>query len=609
MKRYLIALFIFFAFSGMAQTGPGGVGTADGSSSLVLWLDANTVSGTNGATVTTWLDQSGNGHDFSDGNGAVYNESVVNGYPAFSFNGYSHYFQKPFTAAITPESFSIFTVTNVTSTSRFKAVVSNRDDPAGSPTAGFILYSRPNTNKWDFWTGRSSGAWQRTYSDVSTAGTWAGQEMNYENSPSGKNIRIKGELRATNTHSMTSNTKRPFRIGSGRNEQTNPDYYYKGDMSEIILFDRVLNAAQRIIVNNYLSAKYNYALIVDDLYGQDDNGNGDYDHDVAGIGQASDGSNHTDAQGTGKVRVLNADDLNNNEFLFWGNDGRAISTSGVTDFPSEMNARVERVWRVSEVDDANNPVDVGSIEMRFDLSDLGAVNAIDLRLLVDTDNDGEFADETPIAGASSVGGNVYAFAGVTAIADGFRFTVGTVEPEPELPVELVDFQVSVKDNDKVIITWLTASEKNSDYFAIERSDDAKDWNIIGSIEAAGETTATNTYDFIDESPANGVNYYRLKQVDFDGEVFFSMIKNVNLRVLPNTIFSVYPNPATTQIRVNGVFDSPQNVRVYSAIGQDVTIFTTIDDFCENGIVIGVTNLTNGLYFISTQNTSLMIIKR
>ena len=76
---------------------------------------------------------------------------------------------------------------------------------------------------------------------------------------------------------------------------------HQGDFSEVILFNTYINETERIIVSNYLSAKYNISLSANNFYNEDDNG--DFDHNVAGIGQASDGSNHTDSQGTGIIRI------------------------------------------------------------------------------------------------------------------------------------------------------------------------------------------------------------------------------------------------------------------------------------------------------------------
>ncbi|WP_299103932.1 hypothetical protein [uncultured Tenacibaculum sp.] len=357
---YLLFTLLFpICFLG-AQTGPGGVGTVGGGTSLVLWLRPQSAGNTN----SLWVDSSGRGFDFGDGNGAVLNTADINGYNSYSFNGSSNYFEKSFESVLNPNTFSVFSATNVTSSGGFKAVVSNRDDPSGAPTRGFILYSRPGTNRWDFWTGRDAGPWQTTGNSLSTSGSWAVQNLFYENTASNnKRLFINNTLNQTSSHSMTLNTIRPFRVGAGRNENLTPNYYFNGRIGEIIMFDVLLNDAERTIINNYLSAKYNFTLTSNDLYNEDTS-TGDFDHKVAGIGQASDGSNHTDSQGTGIIRINTPSNLNNNEYLFWGEDQINSGYTFSTVAPANKRYRVNTKWRVSETGD------VGTVTFSVNETDL-----------------------------------------------------------------------------------------------------------------------------------------------------------------------------------------------------------------------------------------------
>ena len=375
--------------------GPGGIGSDDGTSGLKLWLDVNTISGSDGSTITNWTDASGNSFNFSAGNGATYIESAQNNYSAFRFNGSSSYFQRAFTADLTPTSFTIFTANKVNSSSNYKCVISNRDDPSGSATAGFILYSRPSTNYWDFWTGRSAGSWQTNSGNTSTAGSWASQMIRYDGTTNGKTLDIKGAFDATNTHTMTSNSSQPIRVGAGRNEST-PDYYFNGDIGEVILFNTVLSEVEEIIINNYLSAKYNFSLSANDYYTQDNSGSGNFDHHVAGIGRASDGSLHNNSQGTGIVKINNPSDLNFDEFLFWGEDTKDSDYSFSTS--STYTERQSSTWRVSKRNDLGT-VSVSVNESDLDLS--GKQGCASLYLIVS--NSSSFASKTSYAMTLSSG--------------------------------------------------------------------------------------------------------------------------------------------------------------------------------------------------------------
>lgn len=244
-------------------------------------------------------------------------------------------------------------------------------------------------------------------------------------------------IKSTESSTILINSNQDLYIGTFNQGYT---HHFEADYAEIIHFKYALNSAEHIIVQNYLSAKYAIA-ITDDYYTQDNTANGDYDYDVAGIGRVDASNTHNDSKGSGVVRILNPTGLGDDEFLFWGHDN--VEGRNITDVPTGLvQARLARVWRVSEVNSSGTAVDVGSIDIRWDLSENGSVTASDLRLLIDTDNDGLFNDETPISGATDLGGGIYAFTGVSGIANDLRFTLGT---SAYLPIELVNFNAIPKD--------------------------------------------------------------------------------------------------------------------------------------------------------------------
>ncbi|MEM8887555.1 MAG: T9SS type A sorting domain-containing protein [Bacteroidota bacterium] len=84
------------------------------------------------------------------------------------------------------------------------------------------------------------------------------------------------------------------------------------------------------------------------------------------------------------------------------------------------------------------------------------------------------------------------------------------------PVELSHFSVSLQEGNAVL-DWTTASELNNDYFQVERAGEDRLFLPIGQISGAGNSSSSLDYQFIDENPLEGSNYYRLRQVDFNGE--------------------------------------------------------------------------------------------
>jgi hypothetical protein len=135
-----------------------------------------------------------------------------------------------------------------------------------------------------------------------------------------------------------------------------------------------------------------------------------------------------------------------------------------------------------------------------------------------------------------------------------------------IPVEMTNFDATAAQN-TVKLNWLTASEKNNGYFDIERSANGRDWSKIGQVKGNGTTSAVHKYAFVDESPLATVNYYRLKQVDFDNNASYSSTVSVNLKSGGKS-FSVYPNPANDRLNlVSDRFDTEGSLEIYDLSGR------------------------------------------
>ncbi len=111
-----------------------------------------------------------------------------------------------------------------------------------------------------------------------------------------------------------------------------------------------------------------------------------------------------------------------------------------------------------------------------------------------------------------------------------------------LPVELIDFKSIAKD-EGIQLLWQTASETNNEGFEIQLSSDFETWQMIDFVEGQGTTSDKQQYTYLDKTPNDGVNYYRLKQIDLDGRFEFSdIIKAERTSKIPNTSLVVFPNP-------------------------------------------------------------------
>jgi len=153
-----------------------------------------------------------------------------------------------------------------------------------------------------------------------------------------------------------------------------------------------------------------------------------------------------------------------------------------------------------------------------------------------------------------------------------------------VPVKLTSFTVQ-KNGSNVNLNWSTAQEQNSKNFEIERSSNGRNWNTIGSVNAAGNSTQNINYAFTDKAPLSGINYYRLKEVNTDEKFSYSFTRTV-LFSHQNSIV-IAPNPATDFVTVymnttgnilNQVVVSDINGRVMekrNSIDKTITINTSL----------------------------------
>lgn len=168
-----------------------------------------------------------------------------------------------------------------------------------------------------------------------------------------------------------------------------------------------------------------------------------------------------------------------------------------------------------------------------------------------------------------------------------------------LPVELVSFEATTDEN-QVRLDWITASEINNDYFTVERSNDGTNFTDLFNVEGAGNTSSVSNYKAFDQSPANGYNYYRLKQTDFDGTQKWSGVRMVSFK--KKSQISVFPNPvAGNTININSSSDEEQilNVSVFDLAGKLIeTVDGNSNIFARGSTEINLNNkLDQGTYMV------------
>ena len=183
--------------------------------------------------------------------------------------------------------------------------------------------------------------------------------------------------------------------------------------------------------------------------------------------------------------------------------------------------------------------------------------------------------------------------GLTGFSD-----FATVQSSFPLPIELLSFTAKLV-GDQVLTQWSTATETNNDYFTVEHSTDGINFESVGVVDGAGNSVHTLTYAYVHEYPVRGVNYYRLKQTDYDGRSGYSDVVAVKVVRAPSGI-SVYPSPAIQDITLEfySTRGEAASIQVTDVIGQLVLEEAITLDKGMVSRILPVKMLADGLYTIT-----------
>ncbi len=175
-----------------------------------------------------------------------------------------------------------------------------------------------------------------------------------------------------------------------------------------------------------------------------------------------------------------------------------------------------------------------------------------------------------------------------------------------IPVSLLDFTARA-DKSRVLAQWQTSQEVNSSKFIVERSTNGSDFTAIGSVEAAGNSSLTRTYNFADLDPQPGLNYYRLKLVDRDGSFKYSKI--VTAKFNPAFDLFISPNPAQDHVTISGkALQGNTLLEVFSANGQRIfsKSYNNTLQFRED---LSTRGYASGLYRVRISNGNNVVNKK
>ena len=166
-----------------------------------------------------------------------------------------------------------------------------------------------------------------------------------------------------------------------------------------------------------------------------------------------------------------------------------------------------------------------------------------------------------------------------------------INPFGTMPIHLTSF-VGFENDQTVLLNWTTDSEVNNAYFEVQRSSNGVIWETITELTAAGNSNRPVSYTVEDYEPSAGMNYYRLKQVDFNGTFSFSNIAIViNSKNSEATNFMVYPNPVSDQLTIrNAEF---ARVILVNEFGRII-----YDDYIPPGVhALNFENMQKGIFLL------------
>jgi|GEM_PF-3305159 len=526
------------------SNGPGGVEKNDGTGTLEAWYAADrsvTVSGNN---VTSWGNLSGRaGRNVTPVSASPQLVSNgVNGKPVVRFAGQG--LVANLGSALPSDPLTIFAVARQTTV------------PFGANGLGTVV----GTDRWagitSFGTNYAADGFTTSpsfiYPSASTTSTttMAGSTINnfnimavqYTTGTTQNSFMYRNSALESNFTGTGINLSFHTFVVLGVRSPTNTANFFRGDLAEVILISSLLNTPRRIIVENYLGAKYNIPISNNYFSGA----LLAYKNAVGGIGTS-------DGTGNNKHRVATSLGLtlrqrNNsldaaNEYIFFGQTAGAATTQIL-----QINSKNMEVWTKEWYLQKTGAIDVG---FTFSYDDAGLIH---LPLPI---NEYKLAYKSTPAGAwqyintdaQSISGNQITFNVSNANLNSGYYTLARTDPA-FLPVVFGKIAAS-RQSQGVRLRWTTLSEENAASFEVERSADGARYTYVGSVQAQGTSAAELAYTFADQDAPGVRLYYRLRQVDNDGRYLYSptVVVAENKASAGFSTVSIYPNPTLGQITI------------------------------------------------------------
>jgi hypothetical protein len=264
-----------------------------------------------------------------------------------------------------------------------------------------------------------------------------------------------------------------------------------------------------------------------------------------------------------------------------------VYTDGTSGAPFTTNV-VDRTWFVTEEAAGGNTMNLTATWFSSD-----ELSGFTRGACYVSHHDGTQWNPTTSAAASGSGSGPFTRTrtGQTSFSP---FAVGS---NGALPVELIEF-TAVGQGKTVQLAWRTATEQNNAYFEVERSLDGLQFEVLGKVAGAGNSTSIQQYQFVDGAPVAGDNFYRLRQVDFDGGDLYSPV--VTIVWTAKGELQLSPVPVTDRLKISLPEPQLENAHyvIFDYSGQIVRASTLLE--LPTALEIDVLSLPKGMYVLQLQ---------
>jgi len=370
----------------------------DVSSNLYMWLraDEQVVLG-GGSQVQRWNNVDGNATRFAIQSLAAHRPTLVNsqinGHKILRFDGMDDYMRMDVAASSLSGDCTVFTVMT----------------PSSDSDVGYYLSTHASGNDRLKFGHKLTG--ELTY-DNTVPVMW-GENMHDRKTMVSFQMEqdfyidgyVNAELSAPWTHNLQNSSANEASLGQEYDGSGITSNHWKGDIAEVIIFNRFLSTTEMNQVHSYLNVRYGINIpVANHIYFN----HAGYPENIAGLGKDTDQNlNQINSQSeeTGAIVRINVpSNLDEDEYLVWGNDRAATTVIG-SEVPGTATQRITREWRVSETGD------VGTVSVSFDLGKLGMSGPFDVNdfgLMIDSD-DGDFSNATIHNLGAFISGNILTF--------------------------------------------------------------------------------------------------------------------------------------------------------------------------------------------------------